>query len=271
MWEHPATQRNAERARADGAWILGPAHGDQACGEVGAGRMLEPEEILTEVIAAFQTRCLQGRRLLITAGPTFEAIDPVRGITNRSSGKMGYALARAAREAGASVILISGPTVLPTPYGVRRVAVDGAAQMLEQVLATVEEADVFVSVAAVADWRAAAISPVKLKKRASAEPPTLQLANNPDILATVAALPSPPLCVGFAAESEQLLEHARAKLATKGVAMIVTNHVQDAVGADEVELVLVDGSGAQTLPRGTKLEQGRRIVAAIARRLEASR
>ncbi|SPE30566.1 fused 4'-phosphopantothenoylcysteine decarboxylase; phosphopantothenoylcysteine synthetase, FMN-binding [Burkholderiales bacterium] len=269
MWEQPATQRNVERLRLDGALLLGPAHGEQACGETGAGRMLEPDELLAALIAAFQDKCLRGRRVLVTAGPTFEAIDPVRAITNRSSGKMGYALARAACEAGAQVTLVSGPTALPAPFGVHRIGVESAAQMLEQVLAHVRQADVFVAVAAVADWRAAAFSPSKLKRHALAEPPPLQLANNPDILAAVAALPSAPLCVGFAAESERLLEHARGKLATKGVAMVVGNLVQEALGSDEVELVLVEAAQARTLPRAPKLVQARRLVAAIAERLSA--
>jgi len=267
MWDQPATQRNVEQLRADGALLLGPALGDQACGEFGAGRMLEPDEIVAEVVAAFQPKCLAGRRVLLTAGPTFEAIDPVRGITNRSSGKMGYALARAACEAGAEVTLVSGPTALPTPHGVHRIDVESAMQMLDQVLALVESCDVFIGVAAVADWRAATVSAAKLKKRASAAPPTLQLANNPDILASVAALPSPPLCVGFAAESERLVEQARAKLKAKGVAMIVGNSVPQAVGSDSVELVVVDAADARTLPRASKLEQARRIVQAIAERL----
>jgi len=269
MWEQPATQRNVERLRLDGALLLGPAHGEQACGETGAGRMLEPDELLAALIAAFQDKCLRGRRVLVTAWPTFEAIDPVRAITNRSSGKMGYALARAACEAGAQVTLVSGPTALPAPFGVHRIGVESAAQMLEQVLAHVRQADVFVAVAAVADWRAAAFSPSKLKRHALAEPPPLQLANNPDILAAVAALPSAPLCVGFAAESERLLEHARGKLATKGVAMVVGNLVQEALGSDEVELVLVEAAQARTLPRAPKLVQARRLVAAIAERLSA--
>ena len=270
MWEQAPTQRNLALLRADGVGILGPGHGVQACGETGAGRMLEPADILAELIASFQPKVLQGRQVLITAGPTFEAIDPVRGITNRSSGKMGYALARAAHEAGARVTLVSGPTVLPTPYGVEHIGVEGAADMLAAVMARVESADVFISVAAVADWRAATVSAVKLKKGASAEPPALQLVSNPDILASVAALPSPPLCVGFAAESEDLLTHARAKLASKGVALMVGNLVQDALGHDEVELLLVDRAGAQQLPRASKLEHGRRIVSAIAQRLSAS-
>jgi len=267
MWEHPATQRNVEQLRADGALILGPAQGDQACGEVGLGRMLEPDEILADLIAAFQEKNLLGRRVLLTAGPTFEAIDPVRGITNRSSGKMGYALARAAHEAGAQVTLVSGPTALPVPRGVHRIQVESAMQMLDQVMALVEACDVFIGVAAVADWRPAAPSPAKLKKRASAAPPTLQLANNPDILASVAALASPPLCVGFAAETEGLIEYARAKLKAKGVSMMVANLVSEAIGTDAVELALVDASATRTLPRASKLEQARRIVAAIAERL----
>jgi phosphopantothenoylcysteine decarboxylase/phosphopantothenate--cysteine ligase len=267
MWEHPATQRNVRRLREDGARILGPAAGEQACGEVGAGRMIEPDAIVEDLVGAFQKPWLQERRVLITAGPTFEAIDPVRGITNRSSGKMGYALARAAREAGAEVTLVSGPTTLAAPHGVRRIAVESAAQMLEQVLACVEAADVFIAVAAVADWRAASVSEAKLKKRASAAPPMIQLANNPDILATVAALPSPPLCVGFAAESEHVVEHARSKLVSKGVAMVVANRVQEALGREEVELELVDATRTVTLPLASKLEQGRRIVAAIGERL----
>jgi len=268
MWEQAPTRRNVAQLRDDGVIVLGPAHGDQACGETGAGRMLEPDQIVAEVIGAFVPKRLQGRDVLITAGPTFEALDPVRGITNRSSGKMGYALARAAYEAGARVTLVSGPTALATPHGVRRVEVEGAAQMLEQVLALADRADVFIGVAAVADWRAAAVSPAKIKKSPSGEAPVFKLASSPDILASVAALPSPPLCVGFAAETEGLLENARAKLARKGVALMIANHAPAALGADEVELLLVDASGVQTLERAPKLEQARHIVAAIAGRLQ---
>jgi phosphopantothenoylcysteine decarboxylase/phosphopantothenate--cysteine ligase len=270
MWEHPATRRNVQTILADGTRVLGPAVGDQACGETGAGRMLEAGEILAELVASFQERLLAGRRVLVTAGPTYEPIDPVRGITNRSSGKMGYAIARAAWEAGAEVTLVSGPTALPRPFGVRRISVDSAQQMLDRVLDEVDAADVFVAVAAVADWRVASPSTVKLKKRASAEPPTLQLANNPDILATVSALPSPPLCVGFAAESENLVEHARAKVNAKAVAFMVANLFHESAGRDEAELLLVDTSATRTLARAPKLEQGRRIVAAIAERLASS-
>jgi len=268
MWEQAATRRNVAQLVADGVLVLGPAQGDQACGETGAGRMLEPEQIIVDLIAAFQPKSLRGRQVLITAGPTFEAIDPVRGITNRSSGKMGYALAQAAREAGAAVTLVSGPTALAAPHGVQRIDVDGAAQMYEQVLALADDADVFIAVAAVADWRAAAPSTVKIKKQPGVPPAPLALAGNPDILASVAALPSPPLCVGFAAESERLVENARAKLVAKGVTMIVANQVEAALGADAVELVLVDASSTQTLARASKLQQARLIVAAIGRRLK---
>ncbi len=267
MWTHPATERNLALLRGDGAVIAGPGVGDQACGEFGAGRMLEPDEIVVELVGAFQPKPLRGRRVLLTAGPTFEAIDPVRGITNRSSGKMGYALARAAREAGAEVVMVSGPTALPAPFGVQRIEVESAEQMLAQVLATVDAADVFIGVAAVADWRSATVSTVKLKRRASASPPMLQLANNPDILATVAALSSPPMCVGFAAESENLAEHARAKLQSKGIAMVVGNLAQEALGRDDVELVVVDPETAHVLPRASKLEQARRLMARIGERL----
>ncbi|HUD25555.1 MAG TPA: bifunctional phosphopantothenoylcysteine decarboxylase/phosphopantothenate--cysteine ligase CoaBC [Burkholderiaceae bacterium] len=267
MWEHPATERNVRAIEADGAVILGPGVGDQACGEVGSGRLLEPLEIVEEVIAAFQFKCLQGRRVLVTAGPTFEAIDPVRAITNRSSGKMGYAIARAAREAGADVTLVSGPTALAAPRGVRRLDVTTARQMHEAVMAQAGGADVFVAVAAVADWRAERPVAAKMKKSAASEPLTIRFVPNPDILAEVAALPSPPFCVGFAAESEHLVENARAKLAAKKLPLVIANRAQDAIGADDSELLLIDERASVTLPRASKLQQARRIVADIAARL----
>ncbi len=267
MWSNPATQRNVHQLRADGVEILGPASGDQACGEVGAGRMLEPHQILEDLIAFFQPKVLRDKRVLITAGPTFEPIDPVRGITNLSSGKMGFAIARAAREAGAKVTLVAGPTSLATPRGVRRIDVQTAQQMCDEVFAYVDHAEIFIGVAAVADWRVANPSTTKLKKK-SGEMPRLEFAQNPDILARVAALPQPPYCVGFAAESDNVVDNARVKLATKGVPLVVANRAQDALGADESELVLVDGSGTTTLPRGAKLDQARRLVAEVARRLE---
>lgn len=265
MWGNPATQRNVQQIRADGVHVLGPASGDQACGEVGAGRMLEAHELLEELIAFFQPKLLQDKRVLITAGPTFEPIDPVRGITNLSSGKMGFALARAARDAGAKVTLIAGPTTLPTPRGVRRLDVRTAQQMYDDVMAYVNHAQVFIAVAAVADWRVRAPSTSKLKK--SEGPPQLAFEPNPDILAAVAALPSPPYCVGFAAESDHVIEYAQAKLKSKNVPLIVANRAQEAFGADDSELHLVDAQGVMTLAKDDKLAQARRIVAEIAARL----
>ena len=267
MWGNPATQRNVATIRADGVGVLGPASGSQACGEAGDGRMLEPHELLEDLIAFFQPKRLAERRVLITAGPTFEPIDPVRGITNLSSGKMGFALARAAREAGAKVTLVAGPSSLPTPRGVRRIDVVTALEMYDAVMGYANRADVFVGVAAVADWRVANASAQKLKKGADAGPPALQFEPNPDILASVAAMSGGPLTVGFAAESENVVANAQAKRAAKGVAMIVANRAQDALASDEAELHLVDTDGVRTLPRAPKLEQAREIVAAIAQRL----
>jgi phosphopantothenoylcysteine decarboxylase/phosphopantothenate--cysteine ligase len=267
MWNNPATQRNVAAIRADGIEILGPASGSQACGETGAGRMLEAHELLEDLVAFFQPKRLAGRRVLVTAGPTFEPIDPVRGITNLSSGKMGFALARAAREAGARVTLVAGPSALPTPRGVRRIDVLTAREMFDAVMGYANRAEVFIAVAAVADWRVANASAQKLKKDAHATPPSLQFEPNPDILATVAALPGAPLCVGFAAESESVVANAQAKLKSKGAALIVANAAQHALAADEAEVHLVDAEGVTTLPRAAKLEQARRIVEAVARRL----
>jgi phosphopantothenoylcysteine decarboxylase / phosphopantothenate---cysteine ligase len=267
MWHNPATQRNVATIRADGIEVLGPASGSQACGEAGAGRMLEPNELLEDLIASFQPKVLTERRVLITAGPTFEPIDPVRGITNLSSGKMGFALARAAREAGARVTLVAGPSSLPTPRGVRRIDVITAREMYDAVMGYVNRAEVFVAVAAVADWRVANASAQKLKKNADAGPPVLQFEANPDILASVAAMAGGPLCVGFAAESENVIAHGQAKRAAKGVALIVANQAQDALASDEAELHLIDADGVRRLPRAPKLAQARSIVAAIAQRL----
>lgn len=266
MWAQPAVQRNVAQLRADGALLLGPARGEQACGETGLGRMLEPAAIVEEIIAALQPKRLHGLRVLVTAGPTYEAIDPVRGITNRSSGKMGYAVARAAREAGAAVTLVSGPTQLASPHGVDRIDVLDAAAMRAAVLAAVGDADVFIAVAAVADWRPAAAASQKIKK-GEGTPPALALVANPDILAEVAARAEPPLCVGFAAETDNVIDHARAKLQAKRLAMIVANTAQDAIGADESALAIVDATQVRTLPCAPKLEQARHIIAAIAERL----
>jgi phosphopantothenoylcysteine decarboxylase/phosphopantothenate--cysteine ligase len=265
MWTHPATRRNVAQITADGARLLGPAAGAQACGETGLGRMLEPAQLLDEVIAFFQPKLLTGRRVLLTAGPTFEPIDPVRGITNLSSGKMGFALARAAREAGAEVTLVAGPTQLATPYGVRRIDVQTARQMRDAVVGEVGAHDVFVAVAAVADWQVVNASGSKLKKADGA--PALSFAPNPDILKEIAALPRPPFCVGFAAESDDVLAQAQAKRAAKKLPLLVANRAQDALGSDESELTLIDDQGATPLPHAPKLAQARRIVAAIAQRL----
>jgi phosphopantothenoylcysteine decarboxylase/phosphopantothenate--cysteine ligase len=267
MWTHPATQRNVAQIAADGVRVLGPAAGEQACGETGMGRMLEPAQLLEEIVAFFQPKLLAGRRVLLTAGPTFEPIDPVRGITNLSSGKMGFALARAAREAGAAVTVVAGPTPLTTPLGVKRIDVQTARQMHDAVLAEVAGNDVFIAVAAVADWRVANAGASKIKKADHAAPPALAFETNPDILKTVAALPRAPFCVGFAAESDAVLANAQAKRAAKGVPLLVGNRAQDALGSDESELHLIDAQGPTALPRADKLTQARRIVAAIAQRL----
>jgi phosphopantothenoylcysteine decarboxylase/phosphopantothenate--cysteine ligase len=266
MWENPATQRNVAQLRADEVTLLGPAQGAQACGESGYGRMLEPEELLDDIVAFFQPKRLRGRRVLLTAGPTFEAIDPVRGITNLSSGKTGFACGARQREAGAEVTLVAGPTALATPRGVERIDVTSAAEMHDAVMRALP-ADVFIGVAAVADWRVANPSDRKIKKEDRSTPPSLQFDRNVDILAAVAALPEPPFCVGFAAESEDVVENARRKLVAKKVALVVGNRAQDTFGSDGSELVLVDAAGATPLPRADKLAQARRLIGAIADRL----
>jgi phosphopantothenoylcysteine decarboxylase/phosphopantothenate--cysteine ligase len=270
MWEKPATQRNVAQLRVDGVRIFGPAAGSQACGETGMGRMLEPHELLEELVASFQPKVLQGKRVLITAGPTYEAIDPVRGITNLSSGKMGYAIARAAREAGAEVTLVSGPTALETPHGVRRIDVRSAQQMLDAVMEGVGGQHVFIGVAAVADWRVENASAHKIKKDDSGAP-QLQFAPNPDILASVAATTSLsgwPYCVGFAAESQNLIEFGAAKREKKGIPLLVGNIGPQTFGQDENSIVLFDDNGHTVLPRAAKLTLARQLVSEIAKRLE---
>ncbi len=272
MWAHPATQRNVAQLRADGALVLGPDAGDQACGEVGDGRMLEPEALRDELIAHFQPKVLAGRRVLITAGPTFEAIDPVRGITNLSSGKMGFALARAAQEAGAQVTLVAGPVHLPTPRHVTRIDVQSARQMFAAVMPAAEAHDVFIATAAVADWRPAAENPHKIKKDGKKVAPAFELTENPDILASVAALPAArrPWCVGFAAESQDLARHAREKLVRKNVPLVVGNLGPATFGRDDNTLLLVDARGERELPHGPKLALARLLVREIAERLAAA-
>ena len=267
MWDHPATRRNLAQALADGATVLGPGHGDQACGETGDGRMLEAAELRDELIAFFQPKHLAGQRVLITAGPTFEAIDPVRGITNLSSGKMGFALARAAQEAGAEVTLVAGPVHLPTPRHVRRIDVRSAQQMFDTVLAQAAQHQVFIATAAVADWRPAAPAEHKIKKDGSGRVPGFEMTENPDILATVAALAAPPFCVGFAAESQDVARHAREKLVRKRVALVVGNLGPATFGRDDNTLVLVDAQGDRALPTADKLSLARELVRDIAQRL----
>jgi phosphopantothenoylcysteine decarboxylase/phosphopantothenate--cysteine ligase len=267
MWQNPATQRYVAQLKADGIRLLGPDAGEQACGETGMGRMLEPEQLLEEAIAAFQRKVLAGKRVLITAGPTFEPIDPVRGITNLSSGKMGYAVARAAREAGAQVTLVSGPTALPAPFGVHRINVQTAQQMHDVVLSHASDEDVFIAVAAVADWRVANASGQKLKKNAAGDVPVLQFEQNPDILAAVAALSEGPYCVGFAAESENLLEYGEQKRKKKNIPLLVGNIGPQTFGKDDNELVLFDSHGHTRLPRADKQQLARRLIAEIADRL----
>lgn len=270
MWAHPATRRNVATIVRDGVVVLGPASGDQACGEIGSGRMLEPDEILDDVIAFFQPKRLAGRRVLVTAGPTREPIDPVRAITNHSSGKMGYAVARAAHEAGAEVTLVSGPTALATPRGILRIDVETARQMHDAVMREVGamRIDCFVAVAAVADWHVTNAADQKLKRAGgAARGPDLRFEENPDILAGVAALPDAPYCVGFAAETDDLHANAESKLARKKVQMIVGNHAADAFGRDDNTLTLYDAAGRTTLARADKLVLARRLVAAVADRL----
>lgn len=258
MWANAATQRNVQQLIADGVTLLGPVSGVQACGEEGMGRMLEAGQLAQDIVATFQLKILTGRKVLITAGPTYEAIDAVRGITNRSSGKMGYAIAQAARELGAKVTLVSGPTALAHPHGAQVVDVTSATEMFEAVKQRVSDADIFIAVAAVADYRVAQASEQKIKK--SDAKLTLELIPNPDILAYVAALPDAPFCVGFAAESENLREYAEQKRRTKKLPLLAANLAQHAIGADDNELILFDDTGEHRLPRTDKLTLARALL-----------
>ena len=281
MWANPATQRNVSQLKADGITVLDVGEGDQACGEVGDGRMLEANEILSDLIAFFTPKSLVGHSLLITAGPTYEAIDPVRGITNLSSGKMGFAIARAAKEAGAEVTLIAGPVSLPTPRGVKRIDVKSAQNMLVAGIEYAKSASIFIASAAVADWRPASAAEQKLKKDGSGGVPQLSFVENPDILATIAQSPRGKqgltgesigvngglFCVGFAAESENLLTHAQAKRARKGVPLLVGNIGPATFGQDDNALLLVDETKVKELPRASKRELAKQLIADIAARL----
>ena len=274
MFAHPATQRNFVQLAADGATVLGVGSGFQACGETGDGRMLEPEQLLEDIIAFFMPKVLAGQRVLVTAGPTYEAIDPVRGITNLSSGKMGFAIARAAREAGAEVTLVAGPVSLSTPRGVTRIDVKSAQNMLDVITERALAATVFIATAAVADWRPAASSAQKIKKDGSGQAPQLEFTENTDILATVAQSPAAQagqlFCVGFAAESHDLLENAQAKRLRKKLPLLVGNIGPDTFGQDHNTLLLIDGEGATQLPRASKLSLARRLIQEIAARLESA-
>jgi len=265
MWHNAATQRNVARLAQDGVAILGPDSGEQACGEVGDGRMLEPQAIFDALVAAMQPKVLAGKRVLLTAGPTFEPIDPVRGITNTSSGKMGYAIAQAAAEAGAQVTMVSGPTALDTPAGVERVDVGSARQMADAVMERVSACDVFIAVAAVADYTPAIVSERKIKK--SGAPLAIELKPTVDILATVAAAAGAPYCVGFAAESHDVLAHAEEKRKRKKLPLIIANRAQDAFGADDNAVTLLDDAGAHPLPPMDKLALARTLVREIAQRM----
>ncbi len=268
MWAHPATQRNMAQLTADGTTLLGVGTGDQACGETGDGRMLEPQELLEDVIAFFQAKTLRGHQVLITAGPTFEAIDPVRGITNLSSGKMGFAIARAAHEAGAEVTVVAGPVHLPTPRGVKRINVSSALQMQAALKGPVQQATVFIATAAVADWRPANAADQKIKKDGSGDVPALQFVENPDLLAEIAAseraLSGELFCVGFAAESHDLLKHAQAKRLRKNLPLLVGNIGPATFGQDDNALLLVEADRVTELPRAAKLKLARELIAVVA-------
>lgn len=280
MWAHPATQRNIIQVQHDGAVMLGVGHGDQACGESGDGRMLEPEQLLEALDAFFTPKLLQGKKVLITAGPTFEAIDPVRGITNLSSGKMGFALARAAQQAGAQVTLVAGPVSLPTPTGVNRINVQSAQDMHHAVMQAVDDADVFVATAAVADWRVRDVQMQKIKKQSAISTasqtalPALELVENADILADVArsprAISGALFCVGFAAETEDLITNATAKRARKGVPVLIGNLGPATFGQDDNTLVIIDAHGHTALPKASKQTLAGFLVADIARRLSSA-
>jgi len=273
MWAHPATRRNVAQLTADGAMIFDVGRGDQACGETGDGRMLEPQELLDDMIAFFQPKTLVGQHVLVTAGPTYEAIDPVRGITNLSSGKMGFAIARAAREAGADVTLVAGPVHLPTPRGVTRIDVNSAQNMLQAAVERAQVASIFIATAAVADWRPANAAEQKIKKDGSGEVPRVTFVENPDILATLAqssrGRSGDLYCVGFAAESQDLLANAQAKRLRKGVPLLVGNIGPATFGQDDNALLLVDALGTKDLARDSKLALARKLIAEISTRIRA--
>ena len=250
MWENPATQRNIVQLKDDGIAILGPDSGDQACGEIGLGRMLEAEDLLAEITAFFTPKLLAGKRILITAGATLEMIDPVRAITNLSSGKMGYAIAQAASDMGAEVTLVSGATSLAVPKNVKNISATSSDAMYQAVMSNINTQDIFIGVAAVADYSPTAPSTQKIKKSAASR--TLELTPNKDILADVASLPNAPFCVGFAAESEHLLEYAEAKRKAKKLPLLVANLVSESMGQNEASITLLDDKGCHPQQKAAK-------------------
>lgn len=270
MWDNPATQRNLAQITQDGIHVFGPAHGEQACGEIGAGRMLEPTEIVSLLPKLFTPQSLAGKRVLITAGPTFEAIDPVRGITNHSSGKMGYALAHAAQCAGASVTLISGKTTLSTPYGVTRIDVQSADEMLAACQNHLTGQDIFIAVAAVADWKVAQVANQKIKKAHANDVPSLEFVQTPDILATIANSPNAPYCVGFAAESEHVIEYAQAKRVKKSIPLMIANQGPATFGSEYNQVSLVSADGVTTLPNMRKDALAQQLIQAIAEQFRST-
>ena len=268
MWENPATVRNVALLKGDGAQFIGPASGALACGKMGAGRMTEPKEILEATEAILSPKSLLKKKVLVTAGPTFEAIDPVRGLTNHSSGKQGYAVAKAAFEAGAEVTLVSGPTALDTPYGVRLLRVNSAREMADAVRDNLAGVDAFISVAAVADWRPAKESAQKIKKTQSPNP-TLELEANPDILRTVATSENRPRCVvGFAAETQDEIRFAKEKLQAKGLDLIVANNSTDTFGKDTNTATFITTKSVDSITKSDKITLARALIERISRILE---
>ncbi|HET8898062.1 MAG TPA: bifunctional phosphopantothenoylcysteine decarboxylase/phosphopantothenate--cysteine ligase CoaBC [Rhodanobacteraceae bacterium] len=273
MWAHPATQANVRRLREHGATLLGPAAGEQACGDVGPGRMLEPAALRDALVASFAAGTMAGLRVLISAGPTLEDIDPVRYIGNRSSGRMGFAVAEAAATAGAEVTLVAGPVTLPTPAGVaHRIDVRSASQMHAAMLDAAAATDIVIAAAAVADFRPRQMAPQKLKKTAASPVPHFDLVQNPDIVADLARLEPRPFLVGFAAETEQIEAHARGKLARKGLDMIAANRVGDGLGfdCDDNALTVLWAGGEQRLPQAPKRELARQLLDLVLARYHAS-
>ena len=263
MWENPSTQRNIKTLLTDGIQLIGPDSGEQACGELGVGRMSEPALIASEIVSSLQPKLLQNKNVIVTAGPTYEAIDAVRGITNASSGKMGYAVAQAAQNAGANVTLISGKTSLNPPTNARFISVISAQDMFDAVIKEIDHADIFISVAAVADFKVKNPNEHKIKK--SQKNLSIEFDETADILKSVAHRKNPPFCVGFAAESQDVEEYARKKRIEKGIPLIAANLVTEALNSDDNSLILIDDHGTKKLASSSKLEQARLLITHINR------